>query len=197
MKTIAIYNMLITAILAAMCLSYAWAEEEKDEMMQAYAADMTKYIEQAQADLRETETMFADEKSEFLENTTFNQRIIELKKQQIGIMKELLRAIGKQDSEKIEELEKQQEVNQHMLNIIGTEKDMALILGDLRKRAEYKKIDNPAQLKESIRELEAAFHGILATEDTVFSETQRLKSLYKEKEKKLAECESLLESGKK
>ena len=54
--------------------------------------------------------------------------------------------------------------------------------------------DSP-QLAASIKELETAFHGILATEEAVFSETLRLKNLYKEKEKKLAECQRYLEEG--
>ena len=192
MRTLAIYKILASAIFVGMCVSCACAEEEKDAMMQSYASDLTKYISEAQADLQETEKCFAEEKSEILENTSYNERILQLKKEQIGIMKSLLVAVGNQDFEQIEELERQQEIKQHMLNLAGTEKDMALVIGDLKKQAASKKVTDP-ELAAAIKDLEATFHGILATEESVFSETLRLKNLYKEKEKKLAECYQCLE----
>ncbi len=197
MRTLVVYKILASAIFVGMCVSYACAEEEKNEMMQSYAADLTKYIAEAQADLQETEQCFAEEKSDILKNTSYNERILELKKEQIGIMKSLLVAVGSQDFEQIEELERQQEIKQHMLNLVGTEKDMALVIGDLKKQAASKKVDDPQQLAETIKDLETTFHGIIATEEAVFSETLRLKSLYKEKEKKLAECYQCLEGDAK
>ncbi len=197
MKTIYVYKAMIASILFGMCISYTFADEEKNEMMRVYGEDLTKYIIEAQNDLRDTEKIFAEEKDEFLENTDFNQRIIELKQQKLAVMKELLKAVHKQDFDMIEKLERQQEINQHRLNLIGTEKDMVLTLGKLKKRAEYEKVADPAKLKASIKELESLFYGILASEEAVFTETLRLKSLYKDKEKKLAECEDIFQSDKK
>ena len=137
MRTLAIYKILASAILIGMCISYASADEQKGEMMKSYAADLTKYISEAQADIQETEQMFAEEKCEYLENTSYNERILDLKKEQIAVMKSLLLAVGQQDFEKIEELEQQNEVKQHMLNLVGTEKEMALVLGELKKTRRF------------------------------------------------------------
>lgn len=173
------------------CSTLICADEtvEKQQMMDAYANELATYITQAQADLDETRALFDKENSEYPDNQSFNRSILALKQQQSAVMKELLKAVRAMDFERIGQLEQKLALSQHQLTMAATEKDMAVTLADLRKRASYVPAENQKQLNDTIKQLEETFHGILATEDTIFDETARLKSLYKTKDRMISECE--------
>lgn len=167
--------------------------EEKREQLTAYAAELTAYITQAIADYEQTRTVFEKENSEFLETARYNQRLLNLKQQQIDTMKELLLSVRNNDMKSIEALEKQQIINEHLFNIAALEKDRMIVIGDIKKRAQIYAPANNTELNSTIKKLETTYAEIIEREENVFAQAQYLRSLYKAKEETLADCEECFE----
>ncbi|RJP61372.1 MAG: hypothetical protein C4541_01860 [Candidatus Auribacter fodinae] len=191
-----IYGLLVTGLFALVSLMpmIAIAVNEQQEMLDAYAEQTTQYITDAIADLKMIEEQFAEEKNEFLEGTTYNDQLLSIKQQQVQAMKDLLKAIRSADMDAIKEIEAKQVLLDHKFNMVGMEKDMICVMGDLKKRANKYPVANPAHLNESVKQLEATYYEMLEREENVFSQTQQLKQACMRKEELLSECEKCFEA---